>query len=119
MKVIPCGFLTQHGNKEFQIVVDGVPLAIMAHREIELPEEDRHVHEFGVKGWNMLVQEFNLDAGTRIIFTNLLNNTLSLMPFDESGFEMRSEIVPRMPLNWKKPFMRSPIDEGMLMNLQA
>ena len=48
MKVIPCDFLTQHGNAEFQILVGGVPLAIMTHRKIEIPKKNRHVHEFRV-----------------------------------------------------------------------
>ena len=117
LKVIPCHFLKEPKNEDFTVLVAGVPLAALTHREIELVEEKKHVHELGGQGWSFLVHELGLIGGTRVILTNILNNTLSLMPFDESGMEMRSEIVPRMELNWRKPFKRSPIDDGMLMNV--
>lgn len=75
------------------------------------------MHEFGGHGWNVLVHDENLFAGTRVVFTNLLNNTLSLMPFAENGLMMRSELVQRMELNRTRPFMRNPVDEGMLIKV--
>lgn len=115
MQVIPCNFLKDPQNEDFTILVAGIPLGDVSHHEIEIVDEGRHVHELGGHGWNLLVAELNLVAGTRVIFTNLLNNTLSLMPFDESGMEMQSELVDRMPLNWRKPFKRSSIDDGTLI----
>lgn len=94
-----------------------MPVAAITHRQIEILEENRHVHEFGGHGWNVLVHDENLFAGTRVVFTNLLNNTLSLMPFAENGLMMRSELVQRMELNRTRPFMRNPIDEGMLIKV--
>ena len=119
MQVIPCNFLSNTDNQQFNILVDGVPAAVVTHREIEILDENRQIHEFGGHGWNVLVQAEHLIAGTRVVFTNLLNNAISLMPFDVSGLEMRSERVPRMPLNWTKPFMRSPIDEGILIKVHS
>lgn len=95
----------------------GIPVGEVTHREIEILDEDRHIHELGGIGWNVLVENEHLIDATKVVFTNLLNNTVSLMPFADSGMELRSENVPRMPLNWRKPFMRSPIDEGLLTKL--
>lgn len=113
MKVIPCNFLTNTVVDEFQVLVSNAPAGEVTHREVQIIDENRHVHEFGGPGWIALLHDLNLNAGTRVVYTNLLNNTVSLMPFDESGLEMRSEVVPRQQLNRRKPFKRSSIDDGM------
>nr|GEV75859.1 integrase, catalytic region, zinc finger, CCHC-type, peptidase aspartic, catalytic [Tanacetum cinerariifolium] len=70
----------------------------------------RHGRVFG-QGWNILVAVENLRVGTKLIFTNLLNNIVSLVPFDDSGIALRSENVPRMPLNQQRPFVKSACDK--------
>lgn len=42
-----------------------------------------------------------------------------MMPFDASGLELRSEIAERLFLNEDNPFMRNPIDKGMLIKVYA
>ena len=50
-----------------------------------------------------------------MVFTNLMNNRLSLMPFDLEGLNMRDEVVERMALDWRKPYVISVLDtKGML-----
>ena len=74
-----------------------------------------HVHVFGGQGWMQLIQGEHIEIGTRMVFTNLLNNRLSLMPFDASGLHMCDEVVERMPLDWRKPYVISVLDtKGML-----
>ncbi|GJU30746.1 hypothetical protein Tco_1174335 [Tanacetum coccineum] len=57
----------------------------------------------------------NNQVGNRLVLTNLLNNTVSIMPFADSGLGLRVERVPRMPLNALVPFIRSPIDKDKRM----
>ncbi|GJZ61797.1 hypothetical protein Tco_0617934 [Tanacetum coccineum] len=54
-------------------------------------------------------------VGNRLVFTNLLNNSVSMMPFADSGLGLRFERVPRMPLNHRLTFIRSPIDKDPRM----
>ncbi|GJY83145.1 hypothetical protein Tco_0496521 [Tanacetum coccineum] len=48
----------------------------------------------------------------RLVFTNLLNNSVSMMPFADSGLGLQFERIPCMPLDHLVPFIRSPIDKG-------
>ncbi|GKC57093.1 hypothetical protein Tco_1084691, partial [Tanacetum coccineum] len=50
-------------------------------------------------------------VGNKMVFTNLLNNNVSLVSFDDSGIALRLENVPRMPLNQDIPFVRGPHDK--------
>ena len=95
------------------MLVSGVLVSTFTHREINIVDEDRDVNVFGGEGWHTLIEHENLVAGTKLVLTNLLNNTVSLMPFLPSGLEMRHEVVERMPLNFRKPFVKSPIDKGL------
>ena len=91
----------------------------MTHRLINQPAENIHGHVFGGQGWHALVEVEHLLNGMRLVFTNILNNSVSMMPFDASGFELRSEIAERLFLNEDNPFMRNPIDKGMLIKVYA
>ncbi|GKC09198.1 hypothetical protein Tco_1000808 [Tanacetum coccineum] len=53
--------------------------------------------------------------GSRLVFTNLLNNCISMIPFADSGLGLRFERVLRMPLNGLAPFVVSPIDKDPQM----
>ena len=89
-------------------------VATVTHRKIDLLDEQRHVHVFSGQGWHVLVHVQNLLAGSKMVFTNLLNNQVAMMPFDDTGMEMRHDRVERMPLNWRKPFIRVREDKGNL-----
>nr|GEW97186.1 DNA-binding pseudobarrel domain-containing protein [Tanacetum cinerariifolium] len=70
-------------------------------------------NQAAVMGWNILAEVENLEVGTKMIFTNLLNNTVLLVPFDDSGIALRLENVPRMPLNQQRSFVKSPCDKEL------
>ena len=95
----------------------GVLVATVTHREIEIVDEKRVIDVFGGQGWNILTTVENLVVGRRVVFTNLLNNSVSIMPFGDNGLELRHERVERMVLNWRKPFVKSLIDDGMLIQM--
>ena len=90
----------------------------MSHCEIEILDENRVIHVFGGQGWDILTTVENLVVGRRVVFTNLLNNSVSIMPFGGNGLVLRHERVERMVLNWRKPFVKSLIDKGMLIQMQ-
>lgn len=108
-------FQTQ--NNQFRVLVSGLLVATVTRREITMVDEDRNVNVFGGQGWNILVHVENLVAGTRLVFTNLLNNNLMMMPFQPSGWEWRHDVVERMVLNSQKRFIMPPAETGLLMKL--
>ena len=110
---IPSGFLTNTHDSQFRVYVTGVLVATVTHREIEILDENRVIHVFGGQGWNILTTVENLVVGRRVVFTNLLNNSVSIMPFGGNGLELRHERV----LNWRNPFVKSSIDNGMLIQM--
>ena len=89
-------------------------VATVTYREIHLPDEERVVNVFSGQGWNVLVYVEKLLAGMKLVFTNLLNNQVSMMPFGETGMELRHDWVERMPLNGSKPFIRVRPEKGEL-----
>lgn len=89
-------------------------VSTVTYRQIRLVDEERDVNVFSGQGWNVLVHVENLLAGRKLVFTNLLNNQVSMMPFGETGMEMRHDRVERMPLNFRKPFIRVRPDKGNL-----
>ena len=95
----------------------GVLVATVTLRKIKIGDEGLRVHVFGGQGWQILLHHENLVVGTKLVFTNLLNNTLSLMPFLPSGLEMHHEVVERTVLSWRKPFVISSIDKGLILKL--
>ena len=115
---IPNGFLTNTDNSQFEVLVGGEVVATVTHREITIVDENRDVQMFRGQGWRTLVQLENIVAGTRVVLTNLLNNSVSLMPFLPSGLEMHHDVVERMVLNCRRPFMKSPVDEGLLATIR-
>ena len=85
----------------------------MTHHKIDIVDEGEpapHIHVFAGHDWMNLIAAENIIPGTIMVFTNLLNNSVSLMPFDEAGFQMHQEPVDRMPVNWRKPFVLSPVE---------
>ena len=89
-------------------------VATVTYREIHLPDEERVLNVFTGQGWNVLVYVEKLLAGMKLVFTNLLNNQVSMMPFGETGMELRHDWVERMPLNGSKPFIRVRPEKGEL-----
>ncbi|GJW93740.1 RNA-directed DNA polymerase, eukaryota [Tanacetum coccineum] len=67
------------------------------------------------QGWHILVYVERIKVGSRLVFTNLLNNSISMIPFADSVLGLRFERVPRMPLNGIAPFVVSPIDNDPRM----
>ncbi|GJZ33004.1 carotenoid 9,10(9',10')-cleavage dioxygenase 1-like protein [Tanacetum coccineum] len=65
---------------------------------------------FNWQGWHVLVYVERIEVGSRLVFSNLINNSISMIPFADSGLGLRFEMVPRMPLNGLAPFVVSPID---------
>ncbi|GJU71837.1 hypothetical protein Tco_1263242 [Tanacetum coccineum] len=91
-------------------MVSGIHVSTVTQRIIVLPR-NRRGHVFSGHEWNILVMVENLQVGNKMVFTNLLNNTVSLVSFDDSGIALRLENVPRMPLNQDLPFDRGPHDK--------
>ena len=104
------------GNPQYRVLVGGMEVATVTDLEIEIVEEVTYtVHVFERQGWQQLTEVQNMVRGTRMVFTNLLNNSLSLMPFDENGLGTRHEVCERMVLNYLKLFVKSPVDtKGLL-----
>ena len=119
MQVIPRGFWLTSGNPHFRVLVGGIEVATVTRREIHIVEEVTYnVHVFEQQGWQQLIEGENMVPGTRMVFTNLLDNSLALMPFDENGLATRHEVVERMVLNGLKPFVKSPVDtKGMFAKI--
>ncbi|GKA70181.1 hypothetical protein Tco_0776245 [Tanacetum coccineum] len=77
--------------------------------------QNRHGHVLSRQGWHILVYVERIQVGIRLMFTNLLNNCISMIPFADSGLGLRFERVPRMPLNGHALFVISPIDKDPRM----
>lgn len=102
------------GN-EVNIMVGNVLASTVTWRLVEI-NANRHGHVFSGAGWNALVAAENLEPGNRLVFTNLLNNQVSMMPFADNGIGLRLERVERFELSDETPFWRSPIDEGISLS---
>ncbi|GJT30850.1 hypothetical protein Tco_0911125 [Tanacetum coccineum] len=92
------------------VMVSGIRVSTVTQRRVDLPG-DRLGHVFSGQGCHILAQVENLEVGKKLIFTNLLNNTVSMVSFNDSGIALRVENVPRMPLNQQRPFVKSPADK--------
>ena len=92
-------------------MVGGIEVASVSLRKVDIVEKDVYnVHVFGGPGWQQLIEVQKMVQGTRMVFTDLFNNTLSLMVFDENGLGTCNEVVERMELNDLKPFVKSPVE---------
>ncbi|GJY25312.1 hypothetical protein Tco_0400038 [Tanacetum coccineum] len=114
--ILPYQFLPNLEHNQAAVMVSGICVSTMTQRRVVSPG-DRRGHVFSGSGWNILAEVENLEFGTKMIFTNLLNNTVSLVPFDDSGIALRLENVPRMPLNQQRSLVKSPCDKGILIRL--
>ncbi|GJR79133.1 hypothetical protein Tco_0149918 [Tanacetum coccineum] len=108
--ILPYQFLANLEHNHVAVMVSGIRVSTVTQRRVVLPG-DRCGHVFTGHGWNILAAVENLGVGTKLIFTNLLNNTVSLVLFDDSDIALRSENVPRMPLNQQCLFVKSPCDK--------
>nr|GFC64176.1 hypothetical protein [Tanacetum cinerariifolium] len=77
--------------------------------------QNRHGYVLSGQGWHILVYVERIEVGSRLVFTNFLNNFISVIPFADSGLGLRFERVPRMSLNGLAPFVVSPIDNDPRM----
>lgn len=111
--------MVENDNPQYRILVGGTEVATVTRSKVEIEDEKVYnVHVFGGPGWKQLIQSQNIVPGTRMVFTNLWNNRLSLMVFDGDGFGTRHEVVQRMELNYLKPFVKSPVEtKGMLRKI--
>nr|GEU60491.1 hypothetical protein [Tanacetum cinerariifolium] len=58
-------------------------------------------------------------VGNKMVFINLLNNTVLLVLFDDSGIALCLENVPSMPLNQDLPFVRGLHDKDKRMEQEC
>ncbi|GJR75461.1 RNA-directed DNA polymerase, eukaryota [Tanacetum coccineum] len=112
--ILPFEFLPNLQNNQVAVMVSGIRVSTVTQRTLVLPRK-RQGHVFSGHGWNILVAVENLQIGTKIVFTNLLNNTVLLVPFDDSGIALSLENVPTMPLNQDILFVRRPHDKDKRM----
>ena len=99
------------GNPEYRVLVGGMQVATVTDLEIVIVEEDTYsVHVFERQGWQQLTELQNMVRGTRMVFTNLLNNSLSLMTFDDNGLGTHHEVCERMVPNDLKQFVKNQAD---------
>lgn len=116
-----------HENPRYRVLIGGNEVATVTHHKVDVVDEDveegaevPHVDVFLGHDWLQLIGAEHIVPGTRMVFTNLLNNSFSLMPFDEAGFQMRHEPVARMEVYWRKPFVLSPAEtKGRLSKTKA
>lgn len=118
---IPWGFLPNDGTSEFRVIVAGMEVATVTRLKVKIVEEGTfNAHRFGGPGWQHLLKVENIVPVTRMVFTKLVNNSLSLMIFDGNGLGKREEVVERMVLNELKPFVKSPVEKkGMLHSVKS
>lgn len=118
---IPWGFLPNDGTSEFRVIVAGMEVATVTRLKVKIVEECTfNAHRFGGPGWQHLLKVENIVPVTRMVFTKLVNNSLSLMIFDGNGLGKREEVVERMVLNELKPFVKSPVEKkGMLHSVKS
>ncbi|GJS46192.1 hypothetical protein Tco_0596313 [Tanacetum coccineum] len=111
---LPSEFLKHIVNNQVRVMVSNVVASTVTKLRVAL-SNNRYGHIFAGLGWNIFAVIEHLQVGNRLVLTNLLNNTVSIMPFADSGLGLRVERVPRMPLNALVPFIRSPIDKDKRM----
>ncbi|GJT43115.1 hypothetical protein Tco_0951830, partial [Tanacetum coccineum] len=112
--VLPYQFLVNLEHNRVGVMVSGIRVSTVIQRIVDLLD-DRRGHMFSGQGWHILAQVKNLEVGTKLIFTNLLNNIVSMLPFDDSGIALRVENVSRMLLNQQRSFVKSPADKDKRM----
>ncbi|GJR68273.1 putative reverse transcriptase domain-containing protein [Tanacetum coccineum] len=112
--VLPYQFLVNLEHNRVGVMVSVIRVSTVTRHTVDLPG-DRRGHVFSRQGWYILTQVENLEVRTKLIFTNLLNNTVSMVPFNDSGIALRVENVPRMPLNQQRPFVKSLVDKDKRM----
>ena len=98
------------GNPQYRVLVGGMQVATVTDLEIV-----GGMHVFERQGWQQLTEVQNMVRGTKMVFTNLLNNSLSLMTFDDNGLGTHHEVCERIVPNDLKPFVKNPADtKGLL-----
>nr|GEX33320.1 DNA-binding pseudobarrel domain-containing protein [Tanacetum cinerariifolium] len=107
-------FLVNLEHNRLGVMVSGIRVSTVTQHRVDLPG-DRRGHVLYGQEWSILAQVQNLKVGTKLVFKNLLNNTVSLVPLDDSGIALVVENVPRMALNEKRPFVKSPTDKDKRM----
>ena len=118
---IPWGFLPNDGTSEFRVIVAGMEVATVTRLKVKIVEECTfNAHRFEGPGWQHLLKVENIVPVTRMVFTKLVNNSLSLMIFDGNRLGKSEEFVERMVLNELKPFVKSPLEKkGMLHSVNS
>lgn len=89
--------------------------ATVRHRRVKVSgtnEKALYRNCFYGDGWDAVMESQHLEAGKRIVFTNLGGNTVGLIPFAHNGLGLGFEHIPRTTLNKAVPIIRGPLDKG-------
>ncbi|GJT67977.1 hypothetical protein Tco_1019457 [Tanacetum coccineum] len=112
--IIPAHFFPNLVTKQVRVMVSDLLTSTVIMRQVRVAP-NRHGYVLSGQGWHILVYVERIKVGSRLVFTNLVNNSISMIPFADSGLGLRFERVPRMPLNGLDPFVVSPIDNDPRM----
>lgn len=110
--LIPQQFMPQ--IKRVRVMVSGWLAATVTQNRIALPG-NTHGYVFSGVGWDLLVFLEGLKVGSRMVFTEIGEGTVSMISFADDGLGMRLENIPRVILNDEKPFKKSCIDKDPRM----
>nr|GEU28609.1 ribonuclease H-like domain, reverse transcriptase, RNA-dependent DNA polymerase [Tanacetum cinerariifolium] len=109
--IISTYFFPNHVTNQVRVMVSDLLTSTVTMRRVCVAQ-NRQGHVLSGQGWHILVYVERIQVGSRLVFTNLLNNYFSMILFADSGLGLRFERIPRMPLNGLAPFVFSPTDKG-------
>ncbi|GJW32675.1 hypothetical protein Tco_0052707, partial [Tanacetum coccineum] len=112
--IIPALFFPNIVTNQVRFMVSGLLTSTVIMHRVRVAQ-NRHRYVLSGQGWHILVYVERIEVGSRLVFTNLLNNSISMITFADSVLGLRFERVPRMPLNGIALFVVSPIDNGTLI----
>ncbi|GJV31199.1 hypothetical protein Tco_1391599 [Tanacetum coccineum] len=113
-QILSAQFFPNLVNNRVRVMVSDLLTSTVTLRLVPLAQ-NRRGHVLSGQGWHILVYVKSIQVGNRRVFTNLLNNCISMIPFTDSGLGLRFERVIRMPLNGRVSFVINPIDKDPRM----